>query len=91
MKPEERKIAKRDMEFLANYADTYYPIHDSMPDFREAIRATEGFDKAQAILIKDKERLENKLRKAREKLTAMSVKYGKRVYEIVSQCDNHSN
>lgn len=91
MKAEERKIAKRDVEFLQTYANKYYPLSDSLHDFEAAIRATEGFDRAQNILIKQKNSMENKLKRSRKRLTALAQKYGYRVYDIVSEFDGYSN
>lgn len=91
MKAEERKIAKRDMEFLQTYANKYYPLHDSLYDFEEAIRATEGFDRAQNILIKQRDSLINKQKKARKRLLSLNEKYGRRVFEIVSEFDGYTN
>lgn len=42
----ERKITERDMKFLANYANTYYPLSDSIHDYNYVIRETEGFERS---------------------------------------------
>ena len=91
MEMKERKINKRDMAFLTTYANRYYPMQDSLYDIKEAIDATRGFDKAHNILIKQKNSMENKLKRSRERLTALAQKYGYRVYDIVSEFDGYSN
>lgn len=92
METKEIKINKRDMKFLATYAETYYPISDEIYDIEGAIKSIEGYEKAQAVLIKDRDRMKDKIKKGRMRLNALKEKYGeKRVVEIVREWDGYSN
>lgn len=92
MKPEERKISDAAMKFLANYANTYYPISDYMFDLAEAVHATRGFTKAHNILVKEQDTFKNKLKKAKCRLEKYCIMYGReRVLEIVNENDGYSN
>lgn len=91
METKGRKISERDMRFLANYANTYYPMSDSLADLRGAIRKIEGYSQAQAILSTKKEILEVKLKKAKNRLNVMINRYGEdRVFEIINRYDEYS-
>lgn len=92
MDTSERKITERDMEFLANYAETYYPLSDLLFDYGEPIRATEGFGRAHDILVKERDAIKKRIAKGREHLQRLCKKYGdKRVNDIVSDYDGYSN
>lgn len=88
---EERKISKRDMIFLENYANTYYPLSDLLYDYAEPIQATKGFDRAHRILIQKRDAIKRRIARARERLQALRDKYGERVYDIVHEYDGYSN
>lgn len=92
METRERKISERDMKFLANYANTYYPMSDNLADLKAAIRKIEGYPQAQSILsTKKKEILEVKLRNIKNRLNVMINKYGEdRVFGIIDRYDEYS-
>lgn len=88
----ERKITERDMKFLANYANTYYPLSDSIHDYNYVIRETEGFERAHDILVKERDAIKKRIAKARERLKRLQKKYGlERVNDIVEDFDGYSN
>lgn len=88
----ERKITKRDMKFLANYANTYYPLSDLLFDYSEPIKATEGFGRAHDILVKERDAIKKRIAKAKERLQRLRDKYGhERVNDIVNEFDGYSN
>lgn len=91
MKPQEKKITERDMKFLANYANTYYPLSDLLHDYSEPIEATRGFGRAHDILVKERDAIKKRIAKAKERLQRLRNKYGDRVYDIVSEFDGYSN
>lgn len=92
MEAKERKIAERDMKFLATYANTYYPLSDLLFDYSEPIRATEGFGRAHSILVKERNSIKRKIAKAKERLQRLRDKYGcDRVNNIVNDFDEYSN
>ena len=92
MDASERKITERDMKFLANYANTYYPLSDSIHDYNYVVRETEGFGRAHDILVKERDAIKRKLEKARERLQRLREKYGsERVNNIVNDYDDYSN